>query len=215
MGEDYGLEKLVRAPELRAYYAEQLAHHRAPLIIDCGANIGLSTAYFNEQFPDARIVAVEPDAHNIAQARLNAVSPAITWKHAAIGGASGRAELIDPGLGTTGFRTAASESGGLAMITVDEILADPALATCSPFLIKIDIEGAEADLFSGECAWIDRFPLIIIELHDWMLPGKRTAQPFLKQIAKRDRDFVHIGDNVYSLSNTLLPAPPADRRRQR
>ena len=33
----------------------------SPLIIDCGANVGLVTAYFKSIFPDARIIAFEPD----------------------------------------------------------------------------------------------------------------------------------------------------------
>src|SRR5690606_29753371 len=32
-----------------------------PLIIDCGANIGLSVIYFKRHFPDARVIAFEPD----------------------------------------------------------------------------------------------------------------------------------------------------------
>lgn len=33
----------------------------SPLIIDCGANIGLSTYYFIRQFPNSKIIAFEPD----------------------------------------------------------------------------------------------------------------------------------------------------------
>ena len=39
-------------------------------------------------------------------------------------------------------------------------------------LIKIDIEGGESELFEKNIEWIEKFPLIIIELHDWMLPLK-------------------------------------------
>lgn len=37
------------------------AKRHPPLIVDCGANIGLSTIYFKHIFPDAHIVAYEPD----------------------------------------------------------------------------------------------------------------------------------------------------------
>ncbi len=36
----------------------------APLILDCGANIGLSALYFQRLYPKARIMAFEPDTHN-------------------------------------------------------------------------------------------------------------------------------------------------------
>lgn len=34
------------------------------IIIDCGANIGLTTIYFKNKFPDAKIISVEPEKSN-------------------------------------------------------------------------------------------------------------------------------------------------------
>jgi FkbM family methyltransferase len=42
-----------------------------PLIIDCGANIGLSTIWHARQFPEARIIAVEPGQSNLEIAAKN------------------------------------------------------------------------------------------------------------------------------------------------
>lgn len=76
-------------------------------------------------------------------------------------------------------------------------------AQAFPFLVKVDIEGAEGDLFSGNTEWVARTPLVIVELHDWLLPKQRTSQPFLQCIAQLDRDFVYIGEDVYSIANNL------------
>jgi len=38
-------------------------------------------------------------------------------------------------------------------------------------------------------------------LHDWLLPGQGTSRSFLKCMAALDRDFVHIGENVFSIRN--------------
>jgi hypothetical protein len=70
-----------------------------------------------------------------------------------------------------------------------------------PFLVKIDIEGAEQDLFSCNVEWIEKFPILIIELHDWLLPSQGTSRNFLKAIAPLDRDFVFFGENIFSIAN--------------
>ena len=43
----------------------------APYIIDCGANVGVSILAFKKSFPDARIVAFEPDPMVFAALRAN------------------------------------------------------------------------------------------------------------------------------------------------
>jgi FkbM family methyltransferase len=213
--EDYSIAELVRAPELRAIYDRAASAGKPPLIIDCGANIGVSAAYFGEMYPAALIVAIEPDAGNVALARQNAVSERIDIRQVAVGSNTTGARLVDPGLGSTGYRVLADPTGDLRMISIGELLAEAKYADCVPFLIKIDIEGAEEELFSANCEWLDRFPLLVIELHDWMLPARATSRPFLREVAALDRDFVHIGDNVFSISNTLVPAPDPSRRRRR
>ena len=68
-------------------------------------------------------------------------------------------------------------------------------------LVKVDIEGAESDLFADNTEWVARTPLLIIELHDWLMPKGRTSQSFLQCIAKHDRDIVYRGEDIYSIAN--------------
>lgn len=72
-------------------------------------------------------------------------------------------------------------------------------------MVKIDIEGGESDLFSANTEWVAKTPLIIIELHDWLLTGTANSRTFLQCIAGHNRDFVHIGENVFSIDNDLMP----------
>src|SRR4051812_39387542 len=36
------------------------------LVLDCGANVGYSSAYFLDRFPTCHVIAVEPDPENYA-----------------------------------------------------------------------------------------------------------------------------------------------------
>jgi hypothetical protein len=84
---------------------------------------------------------------------------------------------------------------------MDGLLESGVARNGAPFIAKIDIEGAEADLFAANTGWVQSFDLVIIELHDWMLPGQGTSRNFLKCIANLDRDFLHIGENIFSIRN--------------
>ncbi len=42
-----------------------------PLILDCGANIGLATIYWKHLFPEARVLAFEPDSSGAQVLRTN------------------------------------------------------------------------------------------------------------------------------------------------
>jgi len=77
----------------------------------------------------------------------------------------------------------------------------------APFIAKIDIEGGEAELFSSNCTWMGEFPLIIIELHDWMLAGKASSRNFLHAIAAYNFDVMLHGENLFCFNNDLLASP--------
>ena len=55
----------------RAAYDRMLAAGETPLVIDCGANIGLSALYFAQHLPAARIIGVDPARDNVELARKN------------------------------------------------------------------------------------------------------------------------------------------------
>lgn len=74
---------------------------------------------------------------------------------------------------------------------------------CEPFICKIDIEGAEQELFSANTQWITRFPIVIIELHDWLFPRSGSSANFLRAIAGTNRDFVVSGENIFSVSHRM------------
>lgn len=150
----------------------------AQLILDLGANVGYASVYFARHYPDARIIAVEPESSNFrVLARNIEPYPNVIAIEAAIWP---RAEqlAVDKSGPEWGFRVTAngtSEMPSVKGITIDEVLAR--WSGGAPVdLLKIDIEGAEKELFSAPCdSWLARTRLIVIELHDQMVPGCEKA----------------------------------------
>jgi len=197
--EDYNLARLGRWGDIEARYRQIAAQGARPLILDCGANIGASALYFAEQFPQAKVLAVEPQRGNFELLRRNCAGHAsIEALEAGVASEDKRGTLLDPGEGNWGFRVAERAGGELELLSINRLLAR---AGGEPFVVKIDIEGFEAELFSRNLEWLDRFYVLAIELHDWLLPRSRSSQSFLKAIAALDRDFVYVGENVFSIAN--------------
>lgn len=48
-----------------------MANNESPLIIDCGAHIGISVLYFKTLYPKAKVIAFEPDRVNFELLRRN------------------------------------------------------------------------------------------------------------------------------------------------
>jgi FkbM family methyltransferase len=199
--QEYSVRRLRRGAELLAGYKNVVDACRSPLIVDAGANIGASAVWFAIEFPDAQVVAFEPEERNFRVLLKNADGLKIEPRQAAIGSRDGKVNVSDPGNGEWGYRTEISDTRTCDMVSMSRIVERNMAAGSVPFIAKIDIEGAERDLFAEATAWVDRFPLLIIELHDWLLPKQRTAQTFLKCVADRNRDFVYIGENVFSIRN--------------
>jgi FkbM family methyltransferase len=204
LDEDYGLDKLRRRDDLMAYYGLIEQSGKTPLIIDCGGNTGLATRYFSENYPKAKIVCIEPDPSNLMQARKNNSSPNIVFMESAIGSEKSRGTIVDPGLGNNGYRISCAQDGATEIVSINGLLEQFSAKEYTPFIVKIDIEGFESELFSKNLEWIEKFPLLVIELHDWMLPRSSNANNFIKAIAPLNRDFVYHGENVFSISNTLV-----------
>jgi FkbM family methyltransferase len=199
--QDYSLRRLARGAELLRIHDAIADAGRAPLIIDAGANIGASAVWFAVEHPKAQIVAFEPDQANYDLLRRNTEGLRVEAHRAAIGSRDGRVNVSDPGQGEWGYQTEISDTGACDMMAMSRVVEEKQAAGAVPFIAKIDIEGAERDLFQEPTAWVDRFPLLIVELHDWLLPRQRTSEPFLKCVSQRDRDFVYIGENVFSIRN--------------
>lgn len=58
-------------------------------------------------------------------------------------------------------------------MTLEMLMKKTGLMTID--LLKVDIDGAEIELFKGDCSWLRNVGVIAIELHDWITPGCSKA----------------------------------------
>jgi FkbM family methyltransferase len=200
----YNLGKLARYREIMSFLQGERQGGGRPLIVDAGANIGASSVFFAMVFPESRIVAVEPEPANFALLCANVEKLDVCCLQAAVASHAGRTRLVDPGRGAWAYRTEASGPGlEVPQITLSQIFQDHCQPPYYPFLVKIDIEGGEKDLFQADTDWVQNTAVVIVELHDWLIPQQGTALPFLRCVSALDRDFVCIGENVFSINNRL------------
>jgi FkbM family methyltransferase len=177
------------------HYQALLAEGRTPIIVDAGANIGLSALWFAKLYPNAKIYAVEPDDANMELlARNIADKPQIVPLRGAVWDRPARLRIADPAVGAGAFRVVEGE-GRLRAYAVPEILAMEERGAL--FIVKIDIEGGETSLFRSNTAWVGEAAMIAIELHDWLYPNERISQNFLRCISAFPVDFLFQGENVF------------------
>ncbi len=204
--EDYNFSGLKRFDDIQSIYKEIVNAQAVPLIIDCGGNIGLASRYFAERYPEALVICVEPDQGNIEQAKLNCDGfSSVEFLHAAIGSTEGHARIKNQSADYNAYQIAKStDQNDVKVVTipmVEEHAREKASGKVAPFIVKVDIEGYEEDLFASGTEWLQELPLLITELHDWMLPGRAVSAHFLKALAPLGRDFVLRGENVFSIRN--------------
>jgi FkbM family methyltransferase len=201
----YDLRRLRRFDQIIEFVTRRSMRANGPLIVDAGANIGASSVYFASKFPDSLVTAIEPDFGNYQLLAENTRGLRVNPVHGALAATAGRSRVVDAGEGFWGYRTQPvheAEQGGIRRITMNQVY-EMLAPEWVPFIVKIDIEGGEKDLFSKDVEWVRRTPLIIIELHDWLLTSEANSSSFLRCVSQLDRDFVYIGEDVYSIANDL------------
>lgn len=181
-----------------------------PYIIDCGANIGLSIIYFKTIYPDADVIAFEPDKQifsiltkNVQSFKLNKVrlvSKAIWSKKTTL---NFQAEGADAGRIIT--TTTREDTKRIHTDCLIDYLNKPVA------LLKIDIEGAELEALESCKNKLHFVENLFIEYHSFVnqkqkldkiiqilldqnfklyinSPGFSSAQPFISRNIYRGMD---------------------------
>ena len=181
----------------------------ANTIVDLGANIGLSALFFLKKYPNAHIIAVEPDTVNFEfmKRNLEDYSNHVALLQAAIWPSDGAVSLVEhdesnEGLGAWGYRTETLTEGAEASVSAISI---PTLMNQFSMdfidILKVDIEGAEYELFEKDYeSWLDKVGLIIIETHDRFKPNSEAM--VRNALNGRFTELPQKGENLFFKKNS-------------
>lgn len=137
-------------------------------IIDAGANIGLTSAYLVNRFPNAQILALEIDQQNFELLAMN-TRPYPRIRPLLKGLWNRRANLMIDNPDEYSWAFAVSETNQQGPSTIEGISVADLLRDFGwerVDLLKMDIEGAELKVLSrGAEEWLDRVRILAVEFH--------------------------------------------------
>lgn len=165
-------------------------------IIDAGSNVGYSCLYFARQYPEAKILGVEPEPQNFAQLTRNVSSyDRIRVHQAGVWYKNEQIQIQDPDESTASFQVGSTNGRGVTLegVTITHLLSESGLDEID--ILKMDIEGAEFELFKhNPHEWLSKTKCLIIELHDNFKPGTSTL--FFKEMSAYNWFTIVMGENI-------------------
>lgn len=214
---EYDTENFPQHRIIEERYRQLLDHKITPLIIDCGANVGMTTVWFAHRYPEALIVAVEPDERNIAVLCRNCAEYSnVKIVEGAVWDCETTLAIEKPDAPAWSITVAQADFSGnkagksVRAYTVQSLMD---IASAEEILIlKVDVEGAEQALFRVSPAWSEKVVALMIELHDWMFPGERRSAGVICQLAKLDIEVVSRATILFVFQN-LAGLPAAAKRK--
>lgn len=144
-------------------------YHRSPwelpersVIVDLGANIGLTVLDYGLTYPKATILGIELDEHNVRLARANTAGvPGASIIHGGVATSEG---FVTYGAADTNAYAISQAGDRVApAVTIAGLLEQ--LGSCAIDLLKVDIEGAEQEVLADGDGWAPRVRHILVETH--------------------------------------------------
>lgn len=181
-------------------------------IVDVGANVGYTSIYLLSKFPDAQVIAIEADPGNLGAFKINLDMNKLhnyVMLHKALWKSSERVEL------SNSFRdhrewsrqvqsiSSSKESlkNSIPGISLKDLFSEYSLDEVD--ILKIDIEGAEKEVFSDINASIEimkRVKFLVIELHD-EVDFKSEFESILRSA---DFGFTYFGESLIGFNKSLV-----------
>lgn len=145
-------------------------------ILDCGANIGLSTLYYQRRFNNPTIIAIEPENENYkllvknTQKYLN-----ISALKSGVFDTDCDLNVIDIGEGEASYRLMPKPVEGKIIQTIlcrsiNSLMKEFRISKID--ILKMDIEGCEKEcLLSPDIGWLNKTKYFLLEIHERIHPG--------------------------------------------
>ncbi|MEN8247339.1 MAG: FkbM family methyltransferase [Bacteroidota bacterium] len=175
------------------------------VIIDAGANIGLASIYFANKYANAEIISIELSPSNFQllkkntekYSQVNCINAGVWHKNQTL-------KFIEEGFSPWGYKVnnkLDENSISVKSITILDIIEQYNLSQVD--LLKVDIEGAEVELFSENYGqWLPKVKYLVIEFHDRSRPdSSKTVKKALSEF-----DFVEldsVGENAVFFNKNL------------
>ncbi len=176
-----------------------------PIIYDCGSNIGMSILYFKKLYPHSKIIAFEADPNIQEILKSNLINNNINDVEVV----SGAVWINSDGVNFS----ADGADGGL--IAIDNNLPKIKSIRLRDYLereesvdmLKIDIEGAEAEVLFDCSGQLQKIENLFIEYHAFRnqkqtlgnilsILTENGFRYFIKPVTERDQPFINKGDNL-------------------
>jgi FkbM family methyltransferase len=184
------LEKVFRTQDYKTPFPTE-----AKVIVDAGANIGMATLYYSQVYPKAKIIAIEPESSNYKMLVKNCGNlPNVTLIEGALWSEERHLVIQNPNADEWAYSVAEIQSPSRSGLPEVRAVTVPGLMKSLGVdhidILKLDIEGAEYELFNnGAQNWLGAVRQIVIELHDRIRPGCARSfyaaiglRPFIQEI---------------------------------
>ncbi len=147
----------------------------ASTIVDLGANIGLTAIFYACKYPKAKVIAVEAEASNYDLMLENiAPYPNIVPIHAAIWDKDGTIGVGGSAHGKWGFVVGEQElEEQVRAVSIPTLMREAGITSID--ILKVNIEGAEKELFESSSSWIGKVNVVVVDLHEYLKPGCESA----------------------------------------
>ncbi len=196
--QEYKLPELIEATLVnlaRAWRNNSIA----PIIVDGGANTGYSAIYFAVKFPEAIVIAIEPNAPSFELlikntsdfSNIHAIQAALWCDENGV-------DLEFPDGGAWAVRARSHGVGGKRPRTLSVTLesAMQTVANGRLLICKLDIEGAEREVCRASADTLQAAACVIVEEHDFLYEDGGCLAAVNEALAPSMAPPLELGENL-------------------